>query len=579
MNRSVRTRRAGALLAAALGASSTLVLAAAQPAHGAGELIGNYEMCTGSADPDSANAIAAAGATSVPLNDVSAGSLAGLDGVFITNCSNGGYGAEYLANLADLQAFAEGGGIVIIHDRRVTEAATSVPGAAGIAFTGQTYGSEVELDEASGLTTGPGGTLTDASLDGGNSSTHGYADVATLPAGSLVPLTTANPAQAVTFCYGLGAGSVTYSTIPLDYYLNGSNPAAFRTVYAPNVIEWAITDCGGAPQQPTERALVTVTASAAEAEEGGEPGAFTITRTGDRFSTLTVVYTVSGTAENGTDYEELSGIANFAYGETTVIVPVTALADGVPDAGETVTLQLEFGEYDRREPQSATVTIVEGVEPACANVPDSNFDDMPETNEHESSLDCLVAYGLARGYPDNTYRPTLNVSRAQMASFVARLLSVAGVELPASPPDAFPGDDAGTPHEMAINQLAALGMFDGTTGESDGMFHVSDDMRRDDMAQILVNAYRVITGDDLPAGPDAFGDDEGTDADGTGTDNEDAINALAAAGVVEGTGGGNYDPDGAVSRGQFASFFARYLGLLTDNGVELNRPTDPGPST
>jgi hypothetical protein len=71
----------------------------------------------------------------------------------------------------------------------------------------------------------------------------------------------------------------------------------------------------------------------------------------------------------------------------------------------------------------------------------------------------------------------------------------------------------------------------------------------------------------LPAGPDAFTDDtNGGDPHGAGTDNEQAIDALANAGVVQGTGGGLYRPSGTVTRGQMASFFARFIQLLVDAG-------------
>ena len=43
------------------------------------------------------------------------------------------------------------------------------------------------------------------------------------------------------------------------------------------------------------------------------------------------------------------------------------------------------------------------------------------------------------------------------------------------------------------------------------------------------------------------------------------IEALAAAGVTAGCGGGNYCPDAAVTRGQMAVFMARALGLFWPN--------------
>jgi hypothetical protein len=102
-------------------------------------------------------------------------------------------------------------------------------------------------------------------------------------------------------------------------------------------------------------------------------------------------------------------------------------------------------------------------------------------------------------------------------------------------------------------------VLDDRTGQSPPNYNVSDPMRRDDMAQFLVNAYKVITGSPLPPGPAAF-------TDIGSSDDKDAINTLAQAGVVRGTGGSLYDPAGSVSRAQFASFFARYLQLLIDAG-------------
>jgi hypothetical protein len=122
-------------------------------------------------------------------------------------------------------------------------------------------------------------------------------------------------------------------------------------------------------------------------------------------------------------------------------------------------------------------------------------------------------------------------------------------------------------HELAINQLAALGVLDGTTGEQGTSYGVSQPMRRDDMAKMLFNAHRVITGTALPAGPDAFTDDtNGGDPHAAGTDDEAAINALAQAGVVQGTGSSLYNPTGTVTRAQFASFFVRIMQILVTGG-------------
>jgi hypothetical protein len=323
---------------------------------------------------------------------------------------------------------------------------------------------------------------------------------------------------------------------------------------------WGVDDVlVSPPVAPTT--TVTVTADPNFAVEGGSPGAFVFHRFGgDMSSNLTVGYQLGGTATPVDDYTP-PGTAIIPAGQTSVTKQVTAVADDVSDPDETVTAVVTDGAgYTPGNPAQATITINEPL-PApdvCANAPVSDYSDRADAGTHARDVDCITAYGIAEGFPDGTYRPNSPVTRAQMASLVARLMSDAGVTLPADPPDAFPGDD-GDVHELAINQLAALGVLDETTGQSGNQYLVGDPMRRDDMAQILVNAYQVITGAPLPEGPNAFTDDEGND-------NEAAINALAQANVVQGIGGGLYNPDGATTRAQTASLLVRYIQVLANGG-------------
>ena len=85
-------------------------------------------------------------------------------------------------------------------------------------------------------------------------------------------------------------------------------------------------------------------------------------------------------------------------------------------------------------------------------------------------------------------------------------------------------------------------------------------MRRDHMASYMFEAFEAVTGAPLAAGPNAFNDDNGNP-------HENAINALAARGVIAGTGGGNFNPSGTVSRAQMGSFLARFLQLLDAAGA------------
>lgn len=68
---------------------------------------------------------------------------------------------------------------------------------------------------------------------------------------------------------------------------------------------------------------------------------FAIRRYGPTNDALTVDYSLHGTAENGVDYEKLSGAAVIPAGRRAVAVTVRALADELAEACETVVLRLE----------------------------------------------------------------------------------------------------------------------------------------------------------------------------------------------------------------------------------------------
>lgn len=78
------------------------------------------------------------------------------------------------------------------------------------------------------------------------------------------------------------------------------------------------------------------------------------------------------------------------------------------------------------------------------------------------------------------------------------------------------------------------------------------------MATLLAELLEAA-GVTLPAGEDAFTDDDGSP-------HEDAINALATAGIVNGHGD-EFDPDGTVNREQMAALLLRALEYVFDAAV------------
>jgi Ca2+-binding RTX toxin-like protein len=98
-------------------------------------------------------------------------------------------------------------------------------------------------------------------------------------------------------------------------------------------------------------AITTVITLAATDSDAGEtttgvtanPGTFTLTRTGDLTQAITVNYTLSGSATNGTDYSSLPGTINFAAGVSSAIVTITPTDDNIFEGTETAILTLTTG--------------------------------------------------------------------------------------------------------------------------------------------------------------------------------------------------------------------------------------------
>lgn len=191
------------------------------------------------------------------------------------------------------------------------------------------------------------------------------------------------------------------------------------------------------------------------------------------------------------------------------------------------------------------------IDRACpSGSPSGTFSDVPADNLHRRAIDCVAARAIAEGTGEGRFSPAEIVTRAQMATFVARTIVAAGGTLPDSPDDAF-DDDQGSDHERAINQLAAVGVVKGVGAREYGPQRPID---RDQVAAILARAL-VRLGVPLQGSPtDYFTDDETSI-------HQLAINQLAAEGVVTGTSGRLYTPRASTRRDQMATMVARALDL------------------
>lgn len=197
--------------------------------------------------------------------------------------------------------------------------------------------------------------------------------------------------------------------------------------------------------------------------------------------------------------------------------------------------------------------------PAGQIQPDG-FVDVPPSNVHDAAVACVVHWQVANGRSASTYGPGQPVDRAQMASFIARLVERSGGSLPAASRDHF-ADDGRSSHQDSINRLAEAGIVG---GKAPGVYGPFDGVSRAQMAALLTRAYdyraRQAGQAALPDGVNFFSDDDTSPL-------HREINASAAAGFAGGYGDGTYRPGLTVLRDQMGAFLARTLDLVVERGM------------
>jgi hypothetical protein len=161
---------------------------------------------------------------------------------------------------------------------------------------------------------------------------------------------------------------------------------------------------------------------------------------------------------------------------------------------------------------------------------------------HEAAIEQLVRRGITDGYADRTFRPQQEISRAQVAAFLAKALA-----LPPVTGDRFRDVDAGYVHAGAINALVETGII---SGYANGTFRPNDPLRREHMAAVISRALALAPD---PQAAAVF-------RDVTGYAGE--IGAIAQAGITTGRGNGTFQPQASVTRGQMATFLVNAIRIL-----------------
>ncbi|MFM6345350.1 MAG: Calx-beta domain-containing protein, partial [Dolichospermum sp.] len=182
----------------------------------------------------------------------------------------------------------------------------------------------------------------------------------------------------------------------------------------------------------TATPVVTVVATDADAGEPANPGQYTLTRTGDTTSALTVNIAMNGTATNGADYTTIPTTVTFLAGSATAVVNLNVIDDTLVEGTETAILNVAAGAgYTVGAAASATVNIADNDLPAItvvatdavAGEPTNNGQyTLTRTGDTTSALTVNIAMnGTATNGADYTTIPTTVTFLAGSATAVVNL--------------------------------------------------------------------------------------------------------------------------------------------------------------
>jgi hypothetical protein len=161
------------------------------------------------------------------------------------------------------------------------------------------------------------------------------------------------------------------------------------------------------------------------------------------------------------------------------------------------------------------------------------------SNTHGDAIAALVDAGITQGCTDGRYCPSRSVTRAQLATFLARALDIQPVS-----GRRFNDVSPGSTHAGAIAALSDRGIVNGCARDR---YCPDEPVSREQMASLLTRAFGWSG-----ATPNF------SDVPTSGTHSA-AIGGTARAGVTNGCGSGRFCPRDDVSRAEMASFLHRAL--------------------
>ncbi|MBR5307910.1 MAG: S-layer homology domain-containing protein [Clostridia bacterium] len=150
--------------------------------------------------------------------------------------------------------------------------------------------------------------------------------------------------------------------------------------------------------------------------------------------------------------------------------------------------------------------------------------------------------GIINGYPDGTFKPEGNITRAEAASLVLR---VSGLTVKKESSEIFPDVKSGAWYYDTVNTLALSGVIDAT----EKSFRPDEKATRAELTD-MVYRLGIKASDVLGSFSDLY------------TDHKyyDSVRKAAGAGIIGGYGDGTFRPDAPVTRAEAAKIISNLIG-------------------
>jgi len=185
----------------------------------------------------------------------------------------------------------------------------------------------------------------------------------------------------------------------------------------------------------------------------------------------------------------------------------------------------------------------------------ASFTDTSATAWAEESINALAARGAVQGTGNGRFDPTGQVTRAQFIQMLIETFDLAD----AAALSTFADVPQGQWYTQAIASAQKLGIVN---GKENGMFGVNDNITREDMAVMIyrISEHLHLT---LAAGSNAA---PFTDQAHIAAYAQPAVEAMKAAGIVNGMDNGNFAPKEHASRAQAATMIFRLFAQNQNSG-------------